>query len=710
MEPVRRRAALAAFLIALVSALVAASPALDAVRGLSIDVLTALRWRAFGNAHPPASSPAVVVALDEETFRTPPFESTPSVTWTREIGQVLTAILDGGAKVVGFDIVFPTSIEQSAVPFGDETLGARVRGFDRDYLRALALGARAGKVVLGQVQHQDNPVLPSPGQRAAVGFGRNIRALNLHNDPDDVVRRVPLSFMVDGEQVPSMAAELAARTTGGTAAAAKFERLSVVPNTVTLNFAGGADDIPTFSLADLRACAEKGDKEFFNRQFGGKIVLIGSVLDVEDRKITSKRFATAPEGARAARCALPMPAFGQKFTRDSIVGVYIHATAVNNLVRGDALVEFDRTGIGVLSFALAALAAAAALALGPVAATLATLGIAAAWTAGATASMQAALALPLVEPIFAALAALGATIGYRFVIADRNKRLLRQSFALYLAPAVIEKMMASNKPPSLGGEMRNVTVYFSDIADFASFSENIAPGELVTAMNEYLSAMTDIIEAHGGFVDKYIGDAIVAVFGAPLDDPDHAANGVRAALKCTARLGELDRVAAAFRGRTVRQRIGLNSGEALVGNIGSHRRFNYTVMGDMVNLASRLEGANKFFATTVMASETTMALTGDAFVWRELDAIRVKGRANPVRIYEPLAAAGEMAPQQVACAKAYAEGLALFRARDFAGAAGHFARCAEADPPSALFLERAGELARRPPGPEWEPVNTLEEK
>ena len=179
MDPVRLRAAAAGVLIALSAGLVAASPALDGLRGFSIDVLTMLRWRAFGDAHPPASSPAVVVALDEETFRTPPFEGSPSVTWTPEIGRVLTAIIDGGAKVVGFDIIFPTSIEQSAVPFGDETLGARLRGFDRDYLRALALGARAGKVVLGQVQHQDNPVLPSPGQRAAVGFGRNIRALNV---------------------------------------------------------------------------------------------------------------------------------------------------------------------------------------------------------------------------------------------------------------------------------------------------------------------------------------------------------------------------------------------------------------------------------------------------------------------------------------------------------------------------------------------------
>ena len=710
MDLVRLRAALAAFLIALVAGLVATSPALDAVRGLSIDLLTALRWRAFGNAHPPAASPAVVVALDEETFRTPPFEGTPSVTWTREIGQVLTAILDGGAKVVAFDIVFPTSIEQSAVPFGDETLGARVRGFDRDYLRALALGARAGKVVLGQVQHQDQPVLPSPGQRAAVGFGRNIRALNAYSDPDDVIRRIPRSFTVDGQEVPSMAAELAARASGGTAAPAKAASAGAVANTVTLNFAGGAEDIPTYSLADLRACVEKGDKDFFNRHFGGKVVLFGSVLDVEDRKITSKRFATAPEGARAARCVLPVHTTGQKFTRDSISGVYIHATAVSNLIRGDTLAEFGRLGTGIVSFALAALAAAAALALGPVAAAFGTLGIAAAWTAGATVAFRDALALPLVEPLLAALAALGATIGYRFVVADRGKRLLRQSFALYLAPAIIEKMMASNKPPALGGEMRNVTVYFSDIADFSSFAEKIAPADLVAAMNEYLTAMTDIIEVHGGFVDKYIGDAIVAVFGAPLEDPDHATNAVRSALQCAARLSELDRVAAAFQGRPVRQRIGLNSGEALVGNIGSRRRFNYTVMGDMVNLASRLEGANRFFGTTIMASEATVSLTGSAFAWRELDTILVKGRAGAVKIHQPLAAAGEATAEQLARAEAYAEGLARFRARDFAGAATHFARHADTDPPAAAFLQRSKELTKNPPGPDWEPINVLEEK
>src|SRR5262249_31108262 len=145
------------------------------------------------------------------------------------------------------------------------------------------------------------------------------------------IRRLPLLFIVDGEPVPSMAAELAARFAGAPPSA-KVAAAGAVPNTITLNFAGGADDIPTYSLADLRACVAKDDKDFFRRHFDSKIVLFGTLLDVEDRKITSKRFATAPEGARAERCAPPAAQGGQGFERESISGVYIHATAINNLL------------------------------------------------------------------------------------------------------------------------------------------------------------------------------------------------------------------------------------------------------------------------------------------------------------------------------------------------------------------------------------------
>jgi len=418
MDQVRRRAAIVGGLIALCAGLLAASPAFDDLRGWSIDILTMLRWRTFGDLHAPASSPAVVVALDEETFRTAPFAGSPSVTWTPEIARVLNAIIDGGAKVIGFDIVFPTSIEQSAVPFGDDTLGGRLHGFDRDYLRALALGARDGKIVLGEVQNQDSPVLPSPGQRAAVGFGRNIRPLNVYSDPDGIIRRVPLSFTVDGKPTPSMAAELAARASGAQPSA-KIAHAGAVGGTITLNFAGGADDVPTYSLADLSACADKGDKGFFHRHFDGKVVVLGTVLDVEDRKITSTRFTAAREGARGEPCALTVPAARQTFIRDSISGVYVQATAVNNLIRGDVLTEFGRIGTGIASLVLAALAVAAALALAPTAAALSFVGMAAVWTAGATVAFRYALVVPLIEPLLTALASLGTTIGYRLILTDR---------------------------------------------------------------------------------------------------------------------------------------------------------------------------------------------------------------------------------------------------------------------------------------------------
>jgi adenylate cyclase len=297
-------------------------------------------------------------------------------------------------------------------------------------------------------------------------------------------------------------------------------------------------------------------------------------------------------------------------------------------------------------------------------------------------------------------------IAVRSAETDRDRRLLRKSFALYLAPSLIEKMLRSSKLPALGGEARTVTLFFSDIVGFSSLAEAMPPEELVALMNAYLSAMTEVIEADGGFVDKYIGDAIVAVFGAPVDDREHATHAVGAAVACCPRLAELNKTPA-FRGNLLAHRIGLNSGEALVGNIGSGRRFNYTAMGDVVNLAARLEGANKYFGTSVLASETTVSLTGDTFRWREIDTILVVGRHQSVRIYEPLGFAGEEGGIQAAHARIYAEGLARWRKIDFAGAAELFGSIADADPPSAIFLQRAKRFLECPPALDWQPVTTL---
>src|SRR5215472_8877849 len=296
-----RRDALAVVVIAVACGLLSVLPPLNLAHGWSIDALTALRWQLFGPHRDAATAPVVVIAIDEETYATPPFKGSPTAIWTTEIGRVLSAVLDGGAKVAGFDVVFADSIEQSELPFSDDSVGAKMRGFDRPFLRALAAGAAAGKVVLGEALRTNGTNGPSDGQRIAIRSLENVRPLNILSDPDDVFRRVPLTFAGKKKPLPSMALELASRALAAQPVLAADGRVTLagyrVPGagTLTLNFDGGAADVQTYSLADLRACVERDDKEFFRRQFADKIVIFGTLLDAEDRKLTSKRFATGIE-------------------------------------------------------------------------------------------------------------------------------------------------------------------------------------------------------------------------------------------------------------------------------------------------------------------------------------------------------------------------------------------------------------------------------
>ncbi|HEV2154416.1 adenylate/guanylate cyclase domain-containing protein [Bradyrhizobium sp.] len=716
MRRIGGRDIVAAVLIALLAGAVFTSPPLQTLQGLSLDILTALRSKIAPDRRDPATSPVVVVAIDGETYETPPFRGSPTQTWTRELGRVLGNITEGGAKVIGYDVIFPSSIERSEIPFGDAPFGSRLKGFDRDYLIALRRLSDGGKLVLGERLSNDHPERPDRAQQLAVRA--NIRALNVHTDPDDVIRRMPLSFSIDGKPVPAMAFELASRALGATAETAPSGKTtlagyaipSAVPNTLTLNFRSMGRDVPSYSFADLHACVEKGDTDFFRRAFDGKVVLLGSILTFDDRKLTSMRLSGGYDGTPGPRCALPAPANSGQQARSEIAGVFVHATVVRNLLEHDAITELGFPLRTILTIAFAAIVAAAACLIAPTGAAITWLGLTVAYAAVAVGTFTHAIALPLTEPVLAGLAALALMIGYRFVIADREERFLRKSFAFYLAPEVIDSMVTSGKMPALGGEMRNVTMFFSDLSGFSSIAETMTPGELVTLMNEYLSAMTDIIEGHGGYVDKYIGDSIVAMFGAPADDPAHARNAVHAALKCHEKLAELNAHNPAFAGHGLSHRIGLNSGEAVVGNIGSRRRFNYTVMSDTVNVASRLEGANKYYGTSIMASETTMAQSGDVFAWRELDAIRVMGRGEAIKVFEPLAEKGAESAGQAKVAAAYAEGLACWRASEFTKAADAFGQMAETDPASALFAKRAKAFTANPPPTDWTPVNTLEGK
>ena len=681
-----RRAALAAMAIALAIGIATAAP-FGPLRGGSLDLLTTLRLLAFGVEAAPEASPVAVVALDEETYRTPPFSTSPTLTWTGEIGRVASAIVEGGAAVVGFDVVFARSIEESEMGFAGATIGQKMHGFDRDYLRTLAALGRSGKLVLGDAQFGQEEMTPTVGQRIAVGGGRNLRSLNVLTDADRVVRRMPLAFETASGALPSLSLELAARAAGISEPAAALAwgraRVASVPaDAVTLNFGAGA--VPTYSLADLRACLD-ADPAMFRRLFNGKAVLVGMASDAADQLLTTSRFAPPVTGAPGKRCTPASRRFTQGLGR-SIDGVYLHALSAANLLRDDALREFGFPLTALVSASAACLACWAALTLRPVPAVLAALSALLAWVAAATIAMRWSLALPALEPAAATAGSLLTTAAFRFALIDRQKRFLRKAFALYLAPAVVDRMSASGALPALGGERREISILFSDLEGFSQLSETLEPEALVKLMNAYLTAMTDVIESCGGYVDKYVGDAIVALFGAPALSPNHAAQAVTAALQCRERLKAFNLDSESIGRPSVRHRIGINSGPALVGNVGSSRRFNYTALGDSVNVAARLEPLNKTYGTDILTSAETRESAGAGFLWREIDAVRVRGRSREVRVCEPLAASGAADANMIARARAYADGLAAWRAGDTASAALAFANFAGEDPAAARFL------------------------
>ncbi len=705
----------AAAVIVLAANAVVVFPFAARLDGLSIDSLFWLRDAAFGPRYDPSSSPVVVVALDEETYRRPPFQDLPRVMWTRQIAAVMNAVLAGGAGVIGFDIIFPTSVERN------------LRGYDRDFLITLRKASRKGRVVLGKVQHQQKPISPFAGYSFAVGHQRNIRAVNMVEDDDGIIRRVPLMFrsadLQKGQRVePSMSMEVAARAAGQRPVISRDGGISLngfpltAPGdwTLAVNFDGGGGSIPTYSLADLFACTGDGNTEYFANHFRDKVVLIGAVLDVEDRKLTSKRFITTPEGVNAPdRCKLPpMPGlYRTGLARDTIPGVYVQAAAINNILRHDPLRRLGAladTGIGLL---LTLAAAVPIMLLAPLWAGIAVLAGVLVWAAAATGAFQTGLVLSLYQPLAAALLTFAALEAYRFGVSDKDKRYLRQAFGLYLPPAVVDRLVASNAPPALGGEIRELTVLFSDIVDFTAISEKLSPQSLVAFLNDYFSIMTGIIEAHGGFVDKYIGDAVVAMFGAPLPDPDHARHAVEAALVCQARLDYLRGGFGLPGDAAVATRIGINSGEMLVGNIGSERRFNYTVMGDAVNLASRLEGANTLFRTRILISDRTRELCGDAIEAREIDTVRVVGREKPVTLFEPITDCDDEERKTGDRLATYKQALTNYRAGRFETAEKLFSALAAAgDGPAAAFLKRIQELKSATISDDWDGVTNLDSK
>lgn len=691
-------------------------PALDRLHGFDIDALHWLRATIAPKPLAPSESPTVVVAIDESTHAAEVFAGLPKVMWTPQIATVQDAVMNAGAKVFGWDVVFPTSAGTYVAD----------RRYDQPLLISfLNHGRREGRIVLGRVTFADRLLQPHEGFRTAIGRNPNIRELRAYVDEDGVVRGVPLMLPQQDPQsgevveTPGMALELAARALGVEARRDESGRVflgdSPIAQTedgaLTVNFPDNAGAIPTFALADLLACAEAGRTDYFDAHFKDRVVLLGLIADLEDRKVMSNRLIAHPDFAGAPEPCSEGYRYFAATARSTWPGVYLHATAVNNLLRGDALV---RPGPGLRLgsvLAVALLVTTVALAMRPQRSAPVALAVGAAWVLLATFVFRQDIILPLIDPLIAGILALGASIGYRYVTTDRERARIRDSFAHYLDPAVIDSMLEEGKMPELGGEERELTVFFSDIEKFSAISERMGPAELVEFLNEYFAIMGVEIERHGGFIERFIGDAVIAVFGAPVDDPDHALHAVQAAIAIQERLtASADRFDVPD-GMAVRTRFGVNTGVMTVGNVGSNRRFAYTVMGDSVNLSARLESVNKQFGTYMLAGDRTWELCKDAFEWRAIDVVRVVGRERPVTLREPLGVKGEVDPAVLDRRDRFEDGLRKRMEKDFVSAKAIFdALAAEGDRAAAIAASNMQRLIDDPPPPEWDGVTDLRSK
>jgi adenylate cyclase len=672
----------------------------DAAQRLDYDVYDRLLRAVTRDAAPPAD--VVVVAIDEPSFR----ELGMEWPWPRRVHAALVdALARAGARTIVFDVVFDAP---AADPENDELFADAI--------------ARAGNVILAvdRVDVRDSgyelvqwaePV--EPLARAAAGTG----AANIVPDPDGVVRRAwPV---VDAR--PSLALAAASRAGGastgtdtmfrllrfkgpsrrGITTVSYYQALGVPgdPASRPLADAGPATGPPAYSETGLLPPGF----------FSGKTVFVGRALQ------------SAPD-AMVDRFATPVDA--------AMPGVEIHATTFDALLRGRTIADAIEE-LWMLLATLVALAAASAwLARRE--------GAALRWALGALLIGPATLALayaglrwgdvrlPVVPPVLVFVVTGGVVAAWRASLGARQRRLIRRAFEHYVSPAIVAELLRDPSKLAVGGDEYDLTVLFADLEGFTTFAERLAPAEVRARLNALLEIMVEAVVSNRGTVDKLLGDGLVALFGCPVRDADHAAQACRAALAIERGVHDLGRAWANEGLVPPRMRIGVASGRAVAGNFGTPTVFQFTAVGDVVNTASRLEGANRVYGTRILVGEATARAVADRFVLREIDRVRLKGRTATEAVHELLAARlrgatpdsgiaadqRDGSPGERALAQ-YARALEAYRQRRWDEAMAqldaHLA-ASPGDPPAAVLRARCERFRREPPPPQWDGGFEMETK
>lgn len=323
--------------------------------------------------------------------------------------------------------------------------------------------------------------------------------------------------------------------------------------------------------------------------------------------------------------------------------------------------------------------------------------------------------LPIVSPALTLLFSSVTQSAYKYIEVARERSYIRHAFNHYLSTDVINQILDDPARLQLGGEKRELTAMFTDVKGFSSISESLDPVELVQLLNEYLSEMSNVVLELRGTIDKFEGDAIISFFGAPITFDDHALRACRAAVKMKKIETELNRtfLERSLTPTPLATRVGLNTGEMIVGNMGTAERMDYTIMGHAVNLAARLEGVNKQYGTWILSSELTVGATGEVMLTRKLDRVRVVGISEPVRLYEIVDEASEAPDATRQLVDEFHEGLILFEAREWTDAAAVFDRLLRdfpEDGPARTYSERCRKFTKQAPAANWDGVFNLTQK
>ena len=682
---------LVSVLVALVGLLIALSPRGASLSQISYDLLFVVR------GEDKKGEDVVVVAVDEDSLR----EVNQPWPWPRSYHAELVNILSQqGASVIAFDLAF---LEASKNKADDEAL-------------AQAIGKR-GNVVLVEFLEEyfdpetkiekrtllkPSPVLdriPAAEGQVPLGFS------NVGADTDGFVRNLmfvsgdeaSLSLTAAREYIKKQQdiAERKGRYIQGSASllGKSNEQLARWQGAFGINFNGPARSIPTVSYYQALNPVESLPKDYFKNKlvfvgYTGKAQQLTSVAVTDHHPVPYSR--AADKGS------------------EHMSGVEIHAHAANTLLTGTAITLISTEVVSLVAMFLAVIFGGVVLSWSFTDGMVFCLGLilvslyAVAYLFNASHIFVSPITL-LAPSVMVALA----SPAYHFFGARRDKLYLKAAFSTYVSPKLVDQIMLNPDDLKLGGREVEGTVAFVDLAGYTSLSEKMEPGELIHVVNDVLGMLAEIILKHEGMIDKYIGDCVMAVWGVPIDDEEHALRASRAIVEMREMIGKLKAIEKKDFKVQLQARCGLSSGKMIAGNVGGGKRFNYTVLGNDVNLASRLEGLNRVYGTDIMLSEGTAGLVYNKLPLREVDLITVKGQEKAGKIYTVWSGKDGASSIELKLNELYQEGRKYFAAREWDKAINCFAKALEVDEtdgPSQEFFRRAKEYKKQPPSDTWDGV------